>query len=570
MILSAAAMPRQASAVHAAAVGPAPSRVVLWFRNDLRVHDNECVSEAAQLAQQHQSSVVPVYCLDSRQFGTSPLSGHRKTGAFRALFLLESLADLRQSLRARGSDLLVVRGKPETMLPRLTDRSESSHTVVLTQTEVASEETDVDAAVSKAVQAARGALRCIWGRTMLHVEDLPVDVHGHDMPNVFTPFRTLVEGRKTPTRKPIPTVKAGALPLPADMAALAQEVGPDALLASHAETLASLGFTPDEIHYAINPDPRGVMRFQGGETAALARLNHYLWGTDALATYFDTRNGMLGADYSTKFSPWLAHGCLSARLIAAECARYERERTKNKSTYWVVFELLWRDFFNFLFVRYGRKMFLVGGFANYRWSWKKDMVLFKLWKDGRTGHPLVDANMRELAATGFMSNRGRQNVASFLTQNLGVDWRLGAEYFEAMLNDYDVHSNWANWLFAAGITGQRINVFNITKQSNDYDPQGKYIKHWLPELKDVPLQYLFQPSRMPLDAQQACGCVIGQDYPSPVSDKLSGPASAFREGGPPAGGAGRPSGSASFRNGPHKDARRQNNRGSRSEFERYS
>jgi deoxyribodipyrimidine photo-lyase len=235
-----------------------------------------------------------------------------------------------------------------------------------------------------------------------------------------------------------------------------------------------------------------------------------------------------------------------------------------------VFELLWRDFFNFLFVRYGRKMFLVGGFANYRWSWKKDMVLFKLWKEGRTGHPLVDANMRELAATGFMSNRGRQNVASFLTQNLGVDWRLGAEYFEAMLNDYDVHSNWANWLFAAGITGQRINVFNITKQSNDYDPQGKYIKHWLPELKDVPLQYLFQPSRMPLDAQQACGCVIGQDYPSPVSDKLSGPASAFREGGPPAGGAGRPSGSASFRNGPHKDARRQNNRGSRSEFERYS
>jgi deoxyribodipyrimidine photo-lyase len=236
-----------------------------------------------------------------------------------------------------------------------------------------------------------------------------------------------------------------------------------------------------------------------------------------------------------------------------------------------VFELLWRDFFHFMFVRHGATMFHVGGFRRQMWRWSTDSGAFAAWKAGRTGHPLVDANMRELAATGFMSNRGRQNVASFLTQNLGVDWRLGAEYFEEVLNDYDVHSNWGNWLFAAGITGGRVNVFNILKQSTDYDPQGEYIKHWCPELKRVPLQYLFQPWRMPPDVQQAAGCVVGQYYPSPLPDKLRGPGSAFRDG-PPAAGAGGPPPANGYRvgrGGHGKEERRSNNRGRRSEFERY-
>jgi deoxyribodipyrimidine photo-lyase len=144
------------------------------------------------------------------------------------------------------------------------------------------------------------------------------------------------------------------------------------------------------------------------------------------------------------------------------------------------------------------------------------MQLFVMWKEGRTGLPLVDANMRELAATGFMSNRGRQNVASYLILDLGIDWRRGASWFEYLLLDHDVTSNFGNWVSAAGLTGGRINKFNITKQSKDYDADGRYVKHWLPELEKVPPAYLHEPWTMPKGVQQEAGCVIGTDYPAPI------------------------------------------------------
>jgi len=177
-------------------------------------------------------------------------------------------------------------------------------------------------------------------------------------------------------------------------------------------------------------DPRGVMEFNGGETAALDRVKDYIWEKDLLKVYFDTRNGMIGANYSTKFAPWLAHGCVSPRYIAKECRRYEEERVANKSTYWVVFELLWRDFFKFFALKHGNAIFFPEGTAGMDKKWGHYEKSIEAWKEGRTGYPLVDANMRELAATGFMSNRGRQNVASFFAIDMNQDWRYGADYFE--------------------------------------------------------------------------------------------------------------------------------------------
>merc|ERR1719217_644587 len=161
----------------------------------------------------------------------------------------------------------------------------------------------------------------------------------------------------------------------------------------------------DEAALAAPADPRGVMPFPGGETAALARLKHYLWDSDALGTYFETRNGMLGADYSSKFAPWLAHGCLSPRQVANECKKYESERVQNKSTYWMVFELIWRDYFRYYSAKHGRSIFMEGGPIDSMQVWRTDPELLRRWKTGTLGVPLVDANMRELAATGFMSNR---------------------------------------------------------------------------------------------------------------------------------------------------------------------
>jgi deoxyribodipyrimidine photo-lyase len=246
--------------------------------------------------------------------------------------------------------------------------------------------------------------------------------------------------------------------------------------------------------------------------------------------------GLIGPDYSTKFAPWLAHGCLSARLVHAECARYEKERTKNKSTYWVIFELLWRDFFKFYCARHGDDVFKVGGpirRAAYQWEEDADGGLFRRWKEGNTGVPFVDANMRELRATGFMSNRGRQNVASYLILDLNLDWRKGAEWFEETLLDYDVCSNWGNWAAAAGLTGGRVNRFNVQKQSKDYDAAGDYIRLWVPELAQVPPPYVHAPHNMPRAAMEKYGAVIGigGTYPSPISTRGGGGGGGGGEGG---------------------------------------
>jgi len=233
---------------------------------------------------------------------------------------------------------------------------------------------------------------------------------------------------------------------------------------------------------------------------------------------------MLGADYSTKFSPWLAHGCLSPRYVAKECSEYEQKRIANKSTYWVVFELLWRDFFKFFAMKHGNSIFFLDGtlgraahgeHPNSR-RWGLDKRHLQKWKDGMTGYPLVDANMRELKATGFMSNRGRQNVCSFLAIDMNTDWRYGADHFEQELLDYDIYSNWGNWCSGAGMTGGRLNRFNIVKQSKDYDCHGEYVKYWCPELESLPTSLVHEPWKMNAEEQEKYGVKIGVDYPSPL------------------------------------------------------
>ncbi len=185
-----------------------------------------------------------------------------------------------------------------------------------------------------------------------------------------------------------------------------------------------------------------------------------------------------------------------------------------------MFELLWRDFFRFICVKHGDRIFRPSGLQGISIAWKEDWERFRLWQEGKTGFPLVDANMRELASTGFMSNRGRQNVASFLTKNLGINWLLGAEWFESLLIDYDVCSNWGNWNYTAGVgnDARGFRYFNIPKQSRDYDPKGEYLKHWLRELASIPGDKIHQPWKLTAEEQKRFGVRLGVDYPRPVVD----------------------------------------------------
>jgi deoxyribodipyrimidine photo-lyase len=466
-------------------------RLLIWYRNDLRLHDHEPLHRASDRTL-GASQIIPVYCFDPRQFGTTSY-GFPKTGAFRTQFLLESIADLRASLRSLGSDLIIRTGLPEVILPVLAE--ELGATGIYFSKEVTAEEVAVETALQSAVKPLGIALKSFWGHTLYHPDDLPFAIH--QLPELFTSFRKQMEKYAKVNRTfiapkqlpPLPNIQIGELPQLAD--------------------------------FALEPptfDQRAVMHFKGGETAGLARLHQYFWQQDCLKVYKETRNGMLGADYSSKFSPWLALGCLSPRYIYEQVQEYETQRVKNDSTYWLVFELLWRDYFRFICAKHGSKIFRQSGLQGMDIPWKDDWERFDLWRQGMTGFPLVDANMRELAATGFMSNRGRQNVASFLTKNLGINWQMGAEWFESLLIDHDVCSNYGNWNYTAGVgnDARGFRFFNILKQSKDYDPQGAYVKHWLPELARVPAAKVHEPWKLLPVEQQRFGVRVGVDYPNPV------------------------------------------------------
>ncbi len=465
-------------------------RILIWFRNDLRLHDHEPLTQALRAGGQ----VIPVYCFDPRQFGTTSF-GFPKTGAFRAKFLLEAVADLRHSLRSLGSDLVIRKGHPETLIPDLV--KELNISAVYFHQEATSEEISVERSLKQRLQDMGTRVQPFWGASLYHIDDLPFELS--HLPEVFTQFRKSVEKQSSvnPTF-PVPTKLLGLPPVDCGDLPAFDELGLE---------------TP-------KTDPRAVLQFEGGESAGKVRLAEYFWKRDCLRRYKHTRNGLLGADYSSKFSPWLALGCLSPRYIFEEVKAYEDQRISNQSTYWLVFELLWRDYFRFVCVKHGDRVFYPSGLRQLDIRWKQDGDRFEQWQLGETGIPFVDANMRELMLTGFMSNRGRQNVASFLTKNLGIDWRMGAEWFESKLIDYDVCSNYGNWNYTAGVgnDSRGFRYFNIPKQANDYDPKGDYVKHWIPALSEVSGKKIHEPWKLTSDEQQRDGVRIGVDYPNPIVD----------------------------------------------------
>ena len=465
-------------------------RILIWYRNDLRVHDLLALDEAVQQG----AEIIPVFCFDDRNFGETDF-GFPKTGNYRAQFLIESVADLRNSLMQLGSNLVVRRGLPEEIIPAIAEQLKVD--AVSYSKEVTSDEKRVEKKLRKALAAKNIKVNTYWEATLYLPEDLPFSIQ--QTPELYTNFRKQVE-KKSEINE--------ALPAPDKLPPL-PEIDPGEIPA-----IEDFGLSTPEF------DDRGVLNFKGGETEAKKRLQDYFWQEDCLRKYKETRNGMLGANYSSKFSAWLARGCISPRYINDQVIKYEAERVKNNSTYWLIFELIWRDFFRFIVAKHGNQVFRIEGMQGVKIPWKQDWQRFDLWREGKTGYPLVDANMREIAATGFMSNRGRQNVASFLTKNLGIDWRMGAEWFESLLVDYDVCSNWGNWNYTAGVgnDARGFRYFNIAKQTKDYDPHGEYIKHWLPELASLPGDKVRDPSKLNKEEQKLYGVQLGVDYPRPVVD----------------------------------------------------
>ncbi len=470
-------------------------KIILWYRNDLRIHDHEALFKASEKT----SEVVPVYIFDPRLFNEHEL-GFPKTGEFRHQFLIESVNNLQENLLKIGSNLIIRTGFPEDILPQLAQEIQADE--VYTSEEITSEENVVDSLVEERLKADGRKIKFFWQTTLFHVDDLPMDIE--NLPDVFTQFRNKVE-KFCKVRKTFDVPKNLIF-----------------------KELIEIGYVSD---LPINES----ITLKGGETEAIIRLNHYFWEEDLLKVYKETRNGMLGSDYSSKFSRWLANGCISPRYIYEEIKKYELERTANESTYWLVFELIWRDYFRFVAMKFGNKIFQKDGLKSSlplsvpsQTTVAKSFVgtqtmahnIFEKWRLGETGVPLIDANMKELLETGYMSNRGRQNVASFLVKDLQIDWRWGAAWFESQLLDYDVCSNWCNWLYVAGVGNdpRENRYFNILKQATNYDGKGEYVKHWLPELSEVPVDKIHSVGLLNNNEQKRFGVRLGVDYPNPIVD----------------------------------------------------
>ncbi|MBS1501174.1 MAG: DASH family cryptochrome [Bacteroidetes bacterium] len=426
--------------------------ILVWFRNDLRVHDNEILSEALRKA----DKVLPVYCIDPFYFKRTP-AGTLRTGNIRARFLLESVADLRGNLRKLGGELVVRIGDPAKVLPQLALQYQVSE--VYHHREVAYEETEISEAVEAALWKIKLNLKHFIGHTLYHKEDLPFPIK--DIPDSFGTFKKKVERDsevrpcfETPVHISVPEITdAGAIP-----------------------TLADLGLTePAE-------DPRADFRYRGGETTALDQLRHYIEG---LEPNQPNRYSKHHNDNPSRLSAWISLGCLSQRMVYHEAMR--RTNHTHASNLPLILELLWRDYFRFMFKKYGRQFFRPQGFKDEAPEVAPNQQeLFEQWKNGNTGVPFVDAAMHKLTATGYINNFKRQAVAAFLIGNLKVDWTNGALYFEEKLIDYSPASNWGNWAFVAGVANDTRDskFFTGVKEACDLETESDFINIWLPDSSD--------------------------------------------------------------------------------------
>jgi deoxyribodipyrimidine photo-lyase len=408
-------------------------------------------SEAVRKA----DKVLPVYCFDPYYFRKNP-SGNSKTGSLRARFLLESVANLRKNLRDLGGELIIQMGNPAEILPQLAEQYHVNE--VYHHREVAYEETEISEQAEAALWKIKLNLKHFIGHTLYHKEDLPFPIK--DIPDSFAIFKKKVE-RDSTVRPCVAT--PGHIHTP------------DIVDAGDILTLRQLG-----LEEPIG-DPRSTEHFAGGEDAALAQLEKFFLNNTQTINH--KKNANPATDNLSKLSPWIALGCISLRQVYWEAGKHPNSTPSSQ----LLLDLLWRDYFRFMFKKHGQKFIAAkASAAEAHVNALNQDELFESWKNGETGIPLVDAIIHELNATGFISNNSRKIAAGFLVRDLNVDWTKGAAYFEEKLIDYSPASNWGNWAFIAGVNDAGESRYTIpVKPGNELETTSDFISTWLPALNEV-------------------------------------------------------------------------------------
>ncbi|OHU88140.1 MULTISPECIES: DASH family cryptochrome [Pseudoalteromonas] len=429
------------------------SRALYWFTQDLRLTCNQGVDWATKA----HDEVVFVYVINPSWFAQNNYN-HMAVGTHRWRFVCDALKDLSEQLRKFGHHLHLLVGEPSEKLTEFIE-SYNIEALVLSQQFGIYEQRILE----RICQRNESVTVKQFSQTTLfnndQVEELEIPMRS------FSTFRNFVE------KRPLEIFTKNVFQHPAGLQ------GTAFLCPEHAGHCSEV---LSKMNDSIVPfDTNGAGFITGGEHRAQHHLKTY-FESYAPSTYKETRNELDGFSKSTKFSAYLAIGNLSPKQIWLAIEEYERNRHKNDSTYWLKFELLWREYFQWLIKVKGKSFFLFNGGGNSKPLTSFYSRRFAAWCAGQTSFPLVNACMRQLNETGYMSNRGRQIVASCLVNELSVDWRYGAAYFQQQLIDYDVASNWGNWQYIAGVgvdpRGGRH--FNIPKQAQLYDPDGEFVKKW--------------------------------------------------------------------------------------------
>lgn len=429
------------------------------FTNDLRINDNLLLHHAAQSVDE----LICVIVEPSLSQFSADFAQQLEYGSRRRDFITQSIANLATNLEGLEQKLILLSQ----------NRLEPNATIQTLSHAMASQNVTHFFASAHCGYYERSLTNELLGKhpnlisslshhsTLFEQDKLPFELS--KLPRSFTKFRMQVEHINIDATE---TIISQLPPAPASLS--------------------------DESE-ALTESPLSSV-YLGGETAGLAHLKHYFSQCYA-RSYKQTRNAFDGIENSTKFSPWLALGCVSPKTIYRHLKEFEAHHGANDSTYWIYFELLWREYFYWKGLSLGSSLFGTNNESDNQNTSTTSNLCFAKWKSGNTNYPIVDACMRQLNATGYMSNRGRQLVASCLIYELGIDWRHGAAYFESQLIDYDVASNWGNWAYIAGALNSQANSqankkgnanhtqpksrhFDLVKQTEMYDPEHTFINKW--------------------------------------------------------------------------------------------
>lgn len=391
-------------------------RIIYWFRNDLRLKDNQALFSAIGSADE----IVPVYVFDTRQFEKTKL-GFRRTGALRARFLVESVAELRENIRAKGGDLLIRTGDPEKIIAQLAEDFSAEY--VYTSKEIAPQEIRIESSLSKNLKTANVDIKLFWMDTMISTDDLPFPVSR--LPSRFSSFvEQFNNNLKIKEQFPAP----GKITLPGDFEAGAMP------------TLATLGVDPNEIRKEIvHPS------LPGGETQALEALKEYIEAFARKDIPFTSGEPLT----DTRLSDWLSLGCISASYIYRSVRAARSLVGKDDA---IITNLLQREFFHWTLLRYGPRMFKPSGVRHhFDRRWTNDNAAFTRWSNGQTDSQEINAIMLKLNTAGFITAVERETAARYLVDDLDINWTWGAMYFESLLTDYEAAVNWGRWNNIAGV-----------------------------------------------------------------------------------------------------------------------